>query len=48
MNIAIHLSNHLVSEAVYQLLVKNGYDHVATIESLLPTGLPLTCSLWIS
>ncbi len=33
MNIAIHLSNHLVSEAVYQLLVKNGYDHVVTSES---------------
>ncbi|MGD0237479.1 MAG: response regulator transcription factor [Syntrophorhabdales bacterium] len=32
MNIAIHLSNHLVAEAIYQLLVKNGYDHVVTSE----------------
>jgi DNA-binding NarL/FixJ family response regulator len=28
MNIGIHLSNHLMAEAVYQLLVKHGYDHV--------------------
>ena len=33
MHIAIHFGNHLVSEAVYQLLVKNGYDHVVTSES---------------
>ena len=32
MHIAIHFGNHLVSEAVYQLLVKNGYDHVVTSE----------------
>ena len=32
MNIAIHLSNHLVAQAIYQLLVKNGYDHVVTSE----------------
>ncbi len=38
MNIAIHLSNHLVSEAVYQLLVGNGYDHVVTSESPPPNG----------
>ena len=38
MNIGIHLSNHLVSEAVYQLLVKNGYDHVVTSESPPPNG----------
>ncbi len=38
MNIGIHLSNHLVSEALYQLLVKNGYDHVVTSESSPPNG----------
>ena len=26
MNIAVHLSNHMVAEAICQLLVKNGYD----------------------
>ena len=30
MYIGIHLSNHLMAEAIYQLLVKNGYDHVVT------------------
>ena len=29
MHIGIHLCNHLMSEAIYQLLVSNGYDHVA-------------------
>ena len=38
MNIAIHLGNHLMADAVYQLLVKNGYDHVATIESSPTNG----------
>ena len=38
MNIAIHLSNHLVAEAVHQLLVKNGYDHVVTSESFPTKG----------
>jgi LuxR family transcriptional regulator, positive regulator of biofilm formation len=33
MNIGIHLSNHLMVEAIYQLLVKNGYDHVVTSEN---------------
>jgi DNA-binding NarL/FixJ family response regulator len=33
MNIGIHLSNHLVAEAVYQLLMKNGYDHVHVVTS---------------
>jgi DNA-binding NarL/FixJ family response regulator len=28
MNILIDLGSHLMSEAIYQLLVKNGYDHV--------------------
>jgi DNA-binding NarL/FixJ family response regulator len=32
MNIEIHLNSHLMAEAVYQLLVKNGYDHVVTSE----------------
>jgi LuxR family transcriptional regulator, positive regulator of biofilm formation len=30
MNIGIHFSNHLMAEAIHQLLVKNGYDHVVT------------------
>jgi LuxR family transcriptional regulator, positive regulator of biofilm formation len=30
MHIGIHLSNHLMAEAIYQVLVKNGYDHVVT------------------
>jgi DNA-binding NarL/FixJ family response regulator len=38
MNIGIHLSNHLVAEAVYQLLMKNGYDHVVTGESSPANG----------
>ncbi len=33
MNIVIHFGNHLMAEAVYQLLVKHGYDHVVTSES---------------
>jgi DNA-binding NarL/FixJ family response regulator len=33
MHIGIHLSNHLMAEAIYQLLVNNGYDHVVTSES---------------
>jgi DNA-binding NarL/FixJ family response regulator len=33
MNIGIHFGNHLMAEAIYQLLVKNGYDHVVTNES---------------
>lgn len=28
MHIAIHLSNHLMAEALHQLLVRSGYDHV--------------------
>lgn len=28
MNIGIHLSNYLIAEALYQLLVTSGYDHV--------------------
>jgi DNA-binding NarL/FixJ family response regulator len=39
MNIGIHLSNHLMAEAIYQLLVKNGYDHVATSERSPSNGL---------
>jgi hypothetical protein len=44
MNIGIHLGNHLMAEAIYQLLMKNEYDHVATSESpstkgLIPGGL---------
>ncbi|HUJ90302.1 MAG TPA: response regulator transcription factor [Syntrophorhabdales bacterium] len=30
MHIGIHLSNHLMAEAIYQVLVKNGYDDVVT------------------
>jgi DNA-binding NarL/FixJ family response regulator len=30
MHIGIHFGNHLMAEAIYQLLVKNGYDHVVT------------------
>jgi DNA-binding NarL/FixJ family response regulator len=30
MNILIHLGNHLISEAISQLLVKNGYESVVT------------------
>ena len=33
MNIGIHFGNHLMAEAIYELLVKNGYDHVVTSES---------------
>ena len=33
MHIGIHFGNHLMAEAIYQLLVKNGYDHVVTSES---------------
>lgn len=28
MNMVIHLGNQLISEAIYQLLVRSGYDHV--------------------
>ena len=38
MNIGIHLSNHLVAEALYQLLVKSGYDHVVTTGRTLTNG----------
>ncbi len=38
MHIGIHLGNHLMAEAVYQLLVKNGYDHVVTSESSPTSG----------
>ena len=38
MNIVIHLGNHLMAEAIYQLLVKNGYDHVVTSESSPTNG----------
>ena len=38
MHIAIHFSNHLMAEAIYQLLVKNGYDHVVTSESYPTKG----------
>ena len=38
MHIGIHLSNHLMAEAVYQLLVKNGYDDVVTSESSPTNG----------
>jgi len=31
-HIGIHLCNRLMSEAIYQLLVHNGYDHVAMSE----------------
>jgi len=30
MKILIHLGNHLISEAIGQLLVRNGYDSVVT------------------
>ena len=30
MNIGIHFGNHLMAEAIYELLVKDGYDAVAT------------------
>ena len=33
MHIGIHFGNHLMAEAIYQLLVNNGYDHVVTGES---------------
>ena len=32
MHIGIHLCNHLMAEAMYQLLVHNGYEHVAMSE----------------
>jgi hypothetical protein len=38
MHIGIHLSNHLMAEAVYQLLVKNGYDDVVTSERSPTSG----------
>ena len=39
MHVGIHLSNHLMAEALYQLLVKYGYDHVVTIERSPTNGL---------
>ena len=33
MHIGIHFGNHLMAEAIHQLLVKNGYDHVVTSEN---------------
>jgi DNA-binding NarL/FixJ family response regulator len=38
MNIVIHLSNHLISEAIHQLLVGNGYDNVVTDANMLTNG----------
>ena len=38
MYIGIYLSNHLVSEAICQLLMKIGYDHVVTSGSSPPNG----------
>jgi DNA-binding NarL/FixJ family response regulator len=38
MNIVIHLSNHLISEAIHQLLIENGYDDTVTAASLLTNG----------
>jgi DNA-binding NarL/FixJ family response regulator len=38
MHIGIHFGNHLMAEAIYQLLVKNGYDHVVTSESFPTKG----------
>jgi DNA-binding NarL/FixJ family response regulator len=38
MNIVIHLGNHLMSEAIYELLVGNGYDNVAISGSPLTNG----------
>ena len=38
MNIAIHLSSHLMSEAVHQLLARNGYDNVVMSESFPTKG----------
>jgi len=35
MNIVIHLQNHLISEAIYELLVGNGYENVVMDEGLL-------------
>ncbi len=35
MNIVIHLSNHLISEAIYELLVGNGYENVVMDAGLL-------------
>ena len=32
MHIGIHFGNRLMAEAIYQLLVENGYDHVVTGE----------------
>lgn len=38
MNILIHLGNHLISEAISQLLVKNGYESVVTGNSPRSSG----------
>ena len=38
MNIGIHLGNHLMAQAIYELLVKNGYDHVVMSESFSTKG----------
>ena len=38
MHIAIHLSNHLMAEAIYQLLISNGYDDVAVLGASPPGG----------
>jgi DNA-binding NarL/FixJ family response regulator len=37
MHIVIHLSNHLMAEAIYQLLVTNGYDDVV-VDGRSPTN----------
>jgi len=38
MQISIHLSNHLMAEAMYQLLVSNGYDDVVVGGASPPSG----------
>jgi LuxR family transcriptional regulator, positive regulator of biofilm formation len=38
MNIVVHLSNHLISEALHQLLVGSGYANVVTDANTLTNG----------
>ena len=37
-HVVIHLSNHLIAEAIYQLLSSNGYDDVVVGEERAPGG----------
>ena len=38
MHVVIHLCNHLMAEAIYQLLISNGYDDVVVSGASAPSG----------